>query len=477
MVLAIREKGDILLFRVGTRTDSLDHGGKAECPLFRRAFTLVEMLVAMALTLFIMVILTYAFTSALDTFSGLKGIGDLQNNLRVATSAMQADLSQDHFEGKKKLSDSAIAQGGIPREGFFFIRIAPNVLEGVDTDGLPCFRSPAGPGAYSDVLYFTVKLRGNRRESFMSYGLPNTPSTPPNNFPPNPALPPPNTPFFGYSPLTDSQWPRGGPGNAQGLPNWFGQPPDAVYQDDPNQLTYNSQWAEVAWYLVNTGSTVEQSVQGSALGTPLYALYRAQYLLVPNNGVLGVSGANNNMNVTSPTVRETTNSKYLFDYRGVSCFPNPNTPPPPNNYLYFTSPMDVATNTAIRTLGPGTPAGALGPRNTAPAYSDQTMLSKPGNLVPTSNSSLVMNNVVSFHVRVLPFDKSGNVAPDFLDYNSVLPAGASLYKGYESGGATQLLPSPPFASGNNGIKALQIIIRAWDPASQQSRQTTFIQEM
>lgn len=44
-------------------------------------FTLIELMVAMALTLFIMTILSQAFTLAIDTFSALKGIGDMQVNL------------------------------------------------------------------------------------------------------------------------------------------------------------------------------------------------------------------------------------------------------------------------------------------------------------------------------------------------------------------------------------------------------------
>ena len=52
--------------------------------LFRPGFTLVEMMVAMGLTIFLMVILSQCFVQGLETFSGLKTIGDMQEELRTA---------------------------------------------------------------------------------------------------------------------------------------------------------------------------------------------------------------------------------------------------------------------------------------------------------------------------------------------------------------------------------------------------------
>src|SRR6516162_8020749 len=85
----------------------------------RQGFTLVEMLVAMALTLFIMVILSQAFITGLDTFSKLKGIGDMEETLRVAINNLRSDLTLDHFEGKRRLSDPAFLLAGPPQQGFF----------------------------------------------------------------------------------------------------------------------------------------------------------------------------------------------------------------------------------------------------------------------------------------------------------------------------------------------------------------------
>src|SRR5438105_13350898 len=137
----------------------------------RHGFTLIEMLVAMALTMFIMVILSQAFVIALETFSGLKAIGDLQQSLRVAQTTLQADLTADHFETGRKLSDSNIASER-PREGYFFIRQAsgynptlggnsPYQYEGADVDNQLSFRS------YDQAIAFTIRLKGNRRENYM----------------------------------------------------------------------------------------------------------------------------------------------------------------------------------------------------------------------------------------------------------------------------------------------------------------------
>ena len=100
----------------------------------RQGFTLVEMLVAMALTLFIMVILSQAFITGLDTFSQLKGIGDMEEKLRVFTNNMRNDLTLDHFEAKRRMSDPTFLSA-FPRQGFFRIyQKTPSFLEGSDLD-------------------------------------------------------------------------------------------------------------------------------------------------------------------------------------------------------------------------------------------------------------------------------------------------------------------------------------------------------
>src|SRR5262245_63935137 len=63
----------------------------------RSAFTLVEMLVAAALIIFMMWIIASAFTKGLEAFSTLKTAGDMQEKLRGAATVIRRDLTRPHF--------------------------------------------------------------------------------------------------------------------------------------------------------------------------------------------------------------------------------------------------------------------------------------------------------------------------------------------------------------------------------------------
>jgi type II secretory pathway pseudopilin PulG len=99
----------------------------------RFGFTLVELLVAMALTLFIMVILSQAFIAGAQTFADLKAVGDMNNRLRVATATMRADLAAMWLMDGST-SGQALSLSGNRPDG-------QNVLLGVSPAFLP---TPAG---------------------------------------------------------------------------------------------------------------------------------------------------------------------------------------------------------------------------------------------------------------------------------------------------------------------------------------------
>src|SRR5262249_20754316 len=125
----------------------------------RSGFTLIEMLVAAALTLFVMTILSQAFVTSLEVFSQLKGLGDMEDGLRTAATIIRSDLRQNHFEGGRKLSDKTFWSGppgpyDVPyppglgvgpttkksavQNGFLHIwQGSPSTLEGNDADGIP----------------------------------------------------------------------------------------------------------------------------------------------------------------------------------------------------------------------------------------------------------------------------------------------------------------------------------------------------
>src|SRR5687767_11429926 len=67
-------------------------------PTARPGFTLVELLVATALIVVIMAILATAFSVGMDTFSELKSIGDLSEQLRTADDVLRRDLAAAHME-------------------------------------------------------------------------------------------------------------------------------------------------------------------------------------------------------------------------------------------------------------------------------------------------------------------------------------------------------------------------------------------
>lgn len=86
----------------------------------RPGVTVIELLVSMALILFIMAILSQAFIAGLDTFQKAKSMGDMDQNLRSMLTVLARDLTADHFNSPYKLS--ALPTTPPPSQGFFFIR-------------------------------------------------------------------------------------------------------------------------------------------------------------------------------------------------------------------------------------------------------------------------------------------------------------------------------------------------------------------
>ena len=76
-----------------------------------------------------------AFSAALEAFRQLKAIGDMQDRLRSTASILRRDLSADHFEGARRLSDQAFWSQGTPQQGFFrIVQGQASIREGTDAD-------------------------------------------------------------------------------------------------------------------------------------------------------------------------------------------------------------------------------------------------------------------------------------------------------------------------------------------------------
>ncbi|HLN32257.1 MAG TPA: prepilin-type N-terminal cleavage/methylation domain-containing protein [Gemmataceae bacterium] len=433
----------------------------------RKGFTLVEMMVAMALTLFIMVILSQAFVAALETFRQLKAIGDMEERLRSVSTLLRRELAADHFEGRKRLSNPGFFNGGPPREGFFRIfqgsatAVAgpANFWEGYDSDGIGSTR------ATDHLLHFTVKLRGNNPQDVFTASI----------------------------------------GSAS-LLNGYQPPIDSRYQSSGN---YNSQWAEVAYFLRANGDTTSGA---PGVGTPLFSLYRRQRLLVPLN-----SG------VTDST--DTTGTYPVNVYANVSCSePLVASPGPPPYYpVYFNSPNDITiperrfamSNNAGTTQPPPPPITIANGRY--PILADNASITTPG-------ADLLLTDVISFDIRfMIPQSATPRALPSppypagsYLDSFIDLYDSEALYQGMAALGVltsnNSALPPPPvppatvgvpkvfdtWSSVNDGvynyttwaapgspqslplpltIQAIKITLRIWDKKTQRTRQVSFIQDM
>jgi hypothetical protein len=471
------------------------------------------MMVSMALVIFVMVILSYVFAAGLETFRGLKAIGDMEDRMRSVTTFLRRDLSADHFDGKRRLSDVNFFAQGPPREGFFRIwNGSAMTIDGVDADGIPCFR------ATNHALHMAVKLRGNTRQDFF------------------------------YSVV---------PAGVMPAPS----PDDSRYED--TTTAYNIQWADVVYFLRANGST--------ANGTPLFALYRRQQLAVPNNVPLDYNSA-----LTPPGPTQPVSMGTLLYELSCKPNPA-GAAPPYYNMLYFNSASDLTVpcrrfGMSAITWGPILPTGTdpnsagipLGTGNTYPMLGEGAALSAPYNGLGALNpptgvpwqdnpayqgADLMITDVLSFEIKVATPETIARAQSDFgtsvtvgsgprvdafidlydtyaLYQNSATPPATPSIQpltNFYSNNAMFYNPTPAYTmppmntlpavfdtwssviddtynysswsnsvpSGTTGqptntcamplpnlrILAVQITIRVWDQKSQGARQYTFVQEM
>ena len=212
----------------------------------RSAFTIVELLVAMALIIFIMYILAEAFAAGTSAFRNLKAIGDMNERLRSTNTVLRRYLQADHFEGRKRLSDVDFWKNGPPQEGCFrIIQSGPSVPEGFDLDGL------LSSGSSLQALHLTVKLRGNNRADYFRSAVP-----------PNIVGPPSFVSPLLTLPFSDSRF------------------------QEPNSNVFCSPAAEVVIYMVDSGIKTEDVDSGTNAPQRLFTLCLRQRSLVPDNSAV-----------------------------------------------------------------------------------------------------------------------------------------------------------------------------------------------
>ncbi|WP_439621751.1 PulJ/GspJ family protein [Gemmata sp.] len=136
----------------------------------RRGITLIEMMVAMALALGIMLILTESFKMALDFVRGAHSTGELMSQLNSSGILMTRDMQADHFidasGNPAKLSNQRLdLPGWTPPPGGFFRIYAPDPgpdpLSPSDAQGFK-INAPAT----NHQLHFTVVMPAGVDTSF-----------------------------------------------------------------------------------------------------------------------------------------------------------------------------------------------------------------------------------------------------------------------------------------------------------------------
>jgi prepilin-type N-terminal cleavage/methylation domain-containing protein len=435
----------------------------------RQGFTLVELLVAMALVIFIMAILTEAFSAGLTTFRQLKAIGDMQERMRSVAIVLRNDLRADHFADTNRtpnatrLSDIDLRAGGVPPSAGYF-RIVQQWNSGTD------------PRTYNSTLEGTEAVGGLNMPSTTATNqwLAFTCKVPPSAS--SDGTPRPET--FHSTPV-----PAG-----LGLDN---PSPPSSFASYYTLNVMNSQWYEVAYFLKATGQ--------SAGSTPLFALYRRERVIYPL--------------VPPPAATNALTAAAFAAYPGVSVSPYASAGVSPVNTPGTTATPPAGATTSIseprRRLGmdgttlagvPATLAGVVGPSN-------WDLADQPGTPSNQFGDDLLMSDVISFDIKVvLQGSPLGTDYPAFVDLppqsittgaggtttavssnNSTFAASSAVvfdtWSSYDSAAygsaasgwnTTGQVASLPLAVR---ILAVQVTLRVWDSRTQQARQLAIIQDM
>jgi prepilin-type N-terminal cleavage/methylation domain-containing protein len=432
----------------------------------RQGFTLVELMVSLALIIFIMAILTEAFSAGLAAFRQLKAIGDMQERMRSVAIVLRNDLKADHFfdtnrTNATRLSDIDLRNAGVPPSSGFF-RIVQQWKN----------NSPQDPRTYNSILEGTETLAG--------FNMPSTRAT--DQWLAFTCKVPPSA-------ATD-QTPRPETFHSTPVPAALGldtpSPPSsyAAYYT-PGGGVMNSQWYEVAYFLKSTGQ--------SAGSTSLFALYRRERVIYPQ--------------VPPPAATNTLAAAAFAAYPGLSVSPyasagvSPvNTPgttttPPPGATTSITEPrrrlgMDGTTLAGVPAAG--------GPSN-------WDLYDQLGSTSAQAGDDLLMSDVISFDIKVvLQGSPLGTDYPAFVDLppqsittgatgqttvvssnNSTFAASNAVVfdtwssydstpTGYSGWNTPNTGASLPLAVR---ILAVQVTLRVWDNRTQQARQLAIMQDM
>jgi prepilin-type N-terminal cleavage/methylation domain-containing protein len=395
----------------------------------RRGFSLVEMLVVLAIMLLVMSILAMAYDAAMRSMRLARGLQQISvTDLGNFEKQLRFLLRQRHFEGDLRVSQiNPNDPNTQPTEGFFAVIEGNTSGTEIDTD---------------DGLNFTVRLIGNGPGDFFETSL-----IPPSNWSPPAPLREMLNPFQ--------------PPAIQSSPLGF---PESRYQPitQPIHQTYRSQWAEIAVFLTRQPDPEDPTKRAATVpldhpahpdnvpppnpsAARLYRLHLRRLLLRPSHFAKGQAD---------------------FDLSGrivVHQFQPPQSNPPyyyPEAYdlsvhreqpgaeeWVLNSAADLKANPAYRFYNPSFygPPRPWEPNELPNDWS-------PGWPGPLSSRSfrqgwdIVLNNVISFDVK------------------RILPGGAVGDGNYDS-------------TSNQPISGIWIRIRVFDPKTQQLRDLVIVEAL
>ena len=440
-------------------TISLITSRKLNQPICRLGFTLVELLVSMAIIIFMLSIMSQAFVIATTCMQGMKTVGELIDKVRPVMTILKRDLAADHFDGTKKLCDPDFWEYGPPREGYF------SIIQG---GGSEQETPSSGPVKY----YISNSTTSNHALTFTS------------------RLPGKNPTEF-YT----AEYPTAHNVRMNGIYNY----PDPTFATNPAYMKVQNarrfdfisniihcKWAELAYFIKPNGSIVAKDPTSGYVDLPLHDLYRQQRVILPDVSDMNKAG----IPIASPDPFN------LFSHYVDS------------GKVVFNQPSDVTA-----------PWKRFGNRGAAPAalpnfkaYADSSGLNDVGN-----NSDLVLTNVISFDVRIINDSNldflhlyeagAGALSGSYAPYYNAPYADTSISKfifdtwtmersqdptkNYDLGNFSGVSWQPatgisgnyqvPFWNSitNKGIKinAIQITIRVWDDKSSQARDFVLIQKI
>jgi len=376
----------------------------------RYAFTLVELLVSMALILIMLSIMSQAFVIATTTMQGLRDAVEMQEKVRPVLTLLQRDLGAYHFEGSKKLSDPDFWKNGPPDQGYFMVwQESPyDSFEGTTVEGNDGVKFSRSASLANHMLAFSVKLSGNSPEELFKTQIPvglGSFSGSFSIFSKTILVPPTGTDYPGQT-------------QQQALNDYNVK----RFQSDPS--TMNSRWGEVAYFLgaqpnppavASTAFPAPQSTGQTQAGQNsfplnLFTLYRQTKTLLPSNPAINsinpIAVAPANQYRQFPSVSNTAANQELLHEFSIHQENIPASPPNPR--LMFNSPEDLTVpykrmgNRRMDYLGfPNQPPGAI---RLNPLFQDYenvgaSIVGTPDHL--GAFTDIIATDVISFDVKLL----------------------------------------------------------------------------